>query len=611
MTDATERPYEYETLKHQDSIRLIELFPGQRGTPLSCKFLEVRKGDNPTYEAVSYAWGAPLVRRCIRELDSNVSIHITENLFDGLQALRLQDKSRILWVDAISIDQTNPEEKIHQIAQMGAIYRDAIRVLVWLGREHASTIISFYATYEYVSRISSASILDEIGTLVHDPDSYGPEAYGIDFHFSRMTAFFQQAWFDRVWVVQEFVLARELKIYAGSCSFSYELFCEAVHGVGTIVDLQKQHSWEDNTQHQHKELTTAVILVRDLIRIREQRQAADLGGGPLPTLYQCCYISRKRKCSIIHDQLYGVLGLAGNDIPIKVDYTYPITQLWIDLILKCLEGGDLSPLHHAGFSQGSGIDTYIIQAFIPPFEALGNKPLPLAGKSAFCAGNSTSAKVEVMEFDLVKIRGITIDIVTQVAFHTEKPKHIQQWCDTKIFSQFGEWIFTYPTSPYRTEDLMRVIMRTEAAGVLPTDHLDNESDPTSDWVASHTQHMYNRVFFLTRKGYIGIGPYGMQEGDEVAIFDGDSTPFVLRADESGSDRWKLVGECYLDGWMYGDLFGHTVVESEGEESTSQDVRKYAEEEIESGVGEAKSKSTLPKDKGDEGKVLKRTSFILC
>lgn len=104
MTDAVEHKYEYETLEHQDSIRLIELFPGQRGTPLSCKLLEVRKSDNPTYEAVSYAWGAPLLWRCIQDLDSNVNIHITENLFDGLQALRLQDKSRILWVDALCID---------------------------------------------------------------------------------------------------------------------------------------------------------------------------------------------------------------------------------------------------------------------------------------------------------------------------------------------------------------------------------------------------------------------------------------------------------------------------------------------------------------------------
>jgi hypothetical protein len=133
MTDAIERQFEYEPLKYQDSIRLIKLSPGQRGTPLSCKLLEVQKNKNTAYEAVSYAWGAPLFCKCILDLDSNANILITENLFDGLHALRLEDRSRTLWVDAMCIDQTNLAEKIIQIAQMGAIYRDAIRVLVWLG----------------------------------------------------------------------------------------------------------------------------------------------------------------------------------------------------------------------------------------------------------------------------------------------------------------------------------------------------------------------------------------------------------------------------------------------------------------------------------------------
>jgi hypothetical protein len=63
--------------------------------------------------------------------------------------------------------------------------------------------------------------------------------------------------------------------------------------------------------------------------------------------------------------------------------------------------------------------------------------------------------------------------------------------------------------------------------------------------------------------------------------------------------------------MYGDLFGHVVVEGEGGEPTTQDARKYAGEENRSEVGEGKPKSTLPKDSGEGDKVLKRTSFVLC
>jgi hypothetical protein len=48
---------------------------------------------------------------------------------------RLRDPSfpRIIWIDAICIDQKNDEEKGHQIQIMADIYGKANRVLVWLG----------------------------------------------------------------------------------------------------------------------------------------------------------------------------------------------------------------------------------------------------------------------------------------------------------------------------------------------------------------------------------------------------------------------------------------------------------------------------------------------
>jgi hypothetical protein len=351
--------------------------------------------------------------------------------------------------------------------------------------------------------------------------------------------------------VQEFVLARELEIFTGSCSFSYELFSEAVRGVGALVDRFGMAVLPGTTPNQ--ELATAVTLIRDLVRIREQRQVAELGWRPLPTLYQCYYISRNRKSSIIHDQLYGVLGLAGNNLSIKVDYTYPIARLWLDLILKSLEVGDLLPLHHAGLSQGSGINMHMTQSFIPPFEALGIKSALLIGKPAFCAGHGTIAKVEVRDLGLVKIRSIIIDTITNVTLHTKEPKISPDWCGAnQKYSQFI--MLTCPISPYRIEDSAQILMRTYAGGVVKPVYKDKDKNRDRDsyleWVAISAQNMYCRVIFSTRKGYIGLGPYGMQEGDEVVIFDGADTPFVLRADKSGYDRWKLVGECYLDGWMY-------------------------------------------------------------
>lgn len=57
-----------------------------------------------------------------------------------------------------------------------------------------------------------------------------------------------------------------------------------------------------------------------------------------------------------------------------------------------------------------------------------------------------------------------------------------------------------------------------------------------------------RVFFVTEKGYIGIG--SPRVGDEIwALFGGDS-PFVLRRRPDSSNR-QFVSECYSHGNMDG------------------------------------------------------------
>jgi hypothetical protein len=128
--------YKYTKLAHTDSIRLVELQPGSRGSPLNCRIFEVRKHDNPEYEALSYAWGEPIFSQVIHEVSSGTQIPVTTNLEQALLATRYEHTVRILWADAICINQLNMKEKGHQVALMGLIYHDAKRVVVWLGCQH-------------------------------------------------------------------------------------------------------------------------------------------------------------------------------------------------------------------------------------------------------------------------------------------------------------------------------------------------------------------------------------------------------------------------------------------------------------------------------------------
>lgn len=51
-----------------------------------------------------------------------------------------------------------------------------------------------------------------------------------------------------------------------------------------------------------------------------------------------------------------------------------------------------------------------------------------------------------------------------------------------------------------------------------------------------------RRFFVTERGYIGIGPTSMQKDDAIVVLYGGGVPFVLRRRE---DHWLFIGDCYV------------------------------------------------------------------
>jgi hypothetical protein len=99
-----------------------------------------------------------------------------------------------------------------------------------------------------------------------------------------------------------------------------------------------------------------------------------------------------------------------------------------------------------------------------------------------------------------------------------------------------------------------------------------ESDLANSFHISFNEACNGRRFFVTKKGYFGIGPAELEEGDEIYILAGGKLPFVLRPlPESQPDTFELVGDCYVHGIMDGEaVSGHgsgreSVEESSGEE----------------------------------------------
>ena len=141
--DAAIDSYSYTALNESaGQIKLLSLLPGDFGDEIVISIQEVvlSMSEKPIFEALSYVWGsdADMVPIVIRGA-VDTCLTVTPYLEIALRYLRYQEKLRILWIDAICINQNDLEERSAQVQRMAEIYALAESVLVWLGpEEHQS-----------------------------------------------------------------------------------------------------------------------------------------------------------------------------------------------------------------------------------------------------------------------------------------------------------------------------------------------------------------------------------------------------------------------------------------------------------------------------------------
>jgi Heterokaryon incompatibility protein (HET) len=113
-------------------IRLLKLHPGNSEDILITTLATVDLLKAPPFEALSYVWGGYHERRSLQINGCAVEIH--EGLFNAIHTLRSSTFERLIWADAICINQSDNSERSHQVNIMGQIYETAENVAVYLGQ---------------------------------------------------------------------------------------------------------------------------------------------------------------------------------------------------------------------------------------------------------------------------------------------------------------------------------------------------------------------------------------------------------------------------------------------------------------------------------------------
>lgn len=196
----------YRSLSLHDgdfSIRVMHLLSGVEHDELPVNLRVVSLSSKPHYEALSYTWGLAADGRTIL-VNDRYRIGVTDNLFKALRALRHHLRQRTLWVDAICINQSDNSDKSQQVAKMGKIYNLAACVNIWFGEAEALPPTRF--------------------TLLF-PSSFEPEYTLFRKHAIAMELALANTLprrYERVWVVQEFLMAKTVYFCYGHNSVLYE-----------------------------------------------------------------------------------------------------------------------------------------------------------------------------------------------------------------------------------------------------------------------------------------------------------------------------------------------------------------------------------------------------
>lgn len=179
--------YSYSPLQGPGSIRLLRLMPDENESArIQCQLFDYLLQESVhqahLYEALSYVWGS---------LDKPESISIDEcdlpvtvSLHAALLHLRDRFFERILWVDAICINQKDFKEREQQVQSMAKIYGKANRVIVWLGEATADSHRALNEILVAANKKSTTSSNNET-------------------HQQAIFALLQRKWFRRIWVREQ------------------------------------------------------------------------------------------------------------------------------------------------------------------------------------------------------------------------------------------------------------------------------------------------------------------------------------------------------------------------------------------------------------------------
>ncbi|RYP15316.1 hypothetical protein DL765_005797 [Monosporascus sp. GIB2] len=493
--------YRYQELHHSDHTRLLELLPGSDHEQITCNLAEASIDDPPRYSALSYTWGTTPRTKTV--LINGQSFLVTDNLWAALWHLRLPDRKRIIWIDAICIDQTNIEERNRVVLRMKDIYERAEEVIAWLGPEGNNGMLALSCierVFDHYCRL-----FDRLGS--------------------------EEATFQHMVVHRSWTGEREKGALTTFARKRFELMVSQKgkkFPLLDVLDTFRNHSAGDP----HDKVYSALGFANNMKL-------------PVEVDYRKGFSEMLRDVAVscLHESSHnlrflGHAGLLGTD---------HIPATWIP---DWLHSNALTPFPKVSYHPGSDDAETLFDAC-----AMNHR----IWKEAEYAGLQPSVEEQAL-----KVQGILVDYVRTASVVAGFPNNLDS-IETLWYMPNMHKPYT-PTGETLEEAYLRTLVADlkmkhgVVVGRGGSMYWRNRSDSPPPHDHPDIQHMLQQICmgrrFITtlEHRYIGLAPFWAEPGDAVFMLKGGEMLYLARPTLAGT--YHFVGEAYVHGMMDGQVIQH-------------------------------------------------------
>ena len=590
--------YRYTPLANDSHIRLLHLLPGRGKTSIACNLFHIDRRSSKWrlyYEALSYTWGLKITHT----VSCNGSaLAISENLWLALQRLRYVDRERILWVDAICINQSDVMEKSKQVAQMRYIYQNATQIVVWLGEANHDTELAFKLILQ-INSLPSHELLNTkpatAKTLALN-DLPPPEST----RWQSLSRLCHRDWYFRAWILQEISVIQQATMVSGRHTLPFEYFERASRWIGkaSLTSL----TGVDATPLAH------VVDIRSSELGRRKVQSFSYPWDTLNVLIR----ARSSCATEPKDKIFAILSLLdledhAEPLNIEPDYRKSTVELYTEFAIQYIQWTGALDFLSAVEDRTERLNLDL-PSWVPDWEVRHPATPFLHGLQRYSEWREGRIDPSYASVDLMRhtlgVTGVIIDTCTDIisddAVHvpmanmnelsTANLQHVIRAFEVAT-QEHKRLLHQLPTTYPTGEDKDKVYAKTILAGAWgfrpspfePTDHSheatnhDLECPPalkridfglngepqvvscntlstgafrrTVKYLEEYHQISSGRKLFITQKGNMGLCHRSVRRGDVVVLLSGGRTPFVLRQ-ALRHNVYRFAGECYLHGCMW-------------------------------------------------------------